>query len=84
MQSIINNEQSQTIFKDTRELAKAAVEQGNAMLTGTAPMVNGSVTNDAKDVPTYYLYPVAVDKGNYKTLLIDSGYYTEEDLAKKS
>jgi putative multiple sugar transport system substrate-binding protein len=83
VQSIMNDEQTGTIFKDTRELAKAAVEQGNALLTGTAPITNATVTNDAKNVPTYYLYPVAVEKSNYKTLLVDSGYYTEEQLAEE-
>ncbi|MCE0539823.1 sugar-binding protein [Kineosporia rhizophila] len=86
VQSILNNEQTATIFKDTRELAKVAVEQGNALLTESEPIVNDTTTydNDVKIVPTYQLNPVQVDKSNYKTLLIDSGYITEEELKAKA
>ncbi len=80
VKSIIADEQTQSIFKDTRELAKVAVEQANAILTGSKPMTNAEVKNGVKDVPTYYLYPVQITKNNYKTLLVDSGYVTEDDL----
>jgi len=33
-----------------------------------------------KVVPSYLLEPVSVDKTNYKEVLIDSGYYTEDQL----
>jgi putative multiple sugar transport system substrate-binding protein len=83
MKSIINGEQTGTIYKDTRELAKVAVQQGNALLTGAKPMINDttSFNNGVKVVPTYLLYPIAVDKTNYKTLLVDGGYYTAANLA---
>jgi len=32
-------------------------------------------------IPSYLCDPVFADKDNYKELLIDSGYYTEEQLA---
>jgi putative multiple sugar transport system substrate-binding protein len=82
IKSIIKDEQTGTIYKDTRELAKVTVQQGNALLTGAKPLINDttSFNNGIKTVPTYLLYPVAVDKSNYKTLLVDSGYYTAADL----
>nr|WP_269328503.1 sugar-binding protein [Kineosporia babensis] len=82
VKSIIAGEQAGTIFKDTRELAKVAVEQGNAMLTGTKPIVNEEefFENELGKVPTYLLYPVAIEASNYKTLLVDSGYYEAEAL----
>lgn len=82
IKSILADQQSATIYKDTRELAKVAVQQGNALLTGEDPIVNDtkSFNNGAKVVPTYLLYPVAVDKDNYKTLLVDGGYYTEDEI----
>jgi putative multiple sugar transport system substrate-binding protein len=85
MQSIEADEQTGTIYKDTRELAKVAVQMGNALLTGSKPIVNDTSTynNEVKIVPTYHLYPVAVDKSNYRTLLIDGGYYTEAALQAK-
>ena len=80
VKSIIAKEQTQSIFKDTRELAKVAVEQGNAILTGSKPMTNGEADNAKKEVPTYYLYPVQITLSNYKTLLVDSDYIKPEDL----
>ena len=83
---VISGEQTATIYKDTRELAKVAVQQGNALLTGATPMANDTVSfkNGVKAVPTYLLYPVQVDKTNYRTLLIKGGYYKPKDLGLPS
>ncbi|OUM95268.1 MAG: sugar ABC transporter substrate-binding protein [Thermobacillus sp. ZCTH02-B1] len=82
IKSIIAGEQTSTIFKDTRELAKKAVEMAEAVLKGEEPEVNDTTTydNGVKVVPSYLLEPVLVDKSNYKEVLIDSGYYTEDQL----
>lgn len=83
MKSIIAGQQAGTIYKDTRELAKATVQMGNALLTGVKPMVNDTKTfnNGVKIVPTYLLPPINIDKNNYKTLLVGGGYYTAAQLA---
>jgi putative multiple sugar transport system substrate-binding protein len=82
VKSIMAGEQTQTVFKDTRELAKAAVQEANAVLTGGKPEVNDDKTydNGVKVVPSYLLQPVSVDKSNYQTALIDSGYYTAAQI----
>jgi len=82
VQSIVSGEQTQTVFKDTRELAKAAVQESDAVLTGGTPMVNDTKTynNGDKIVPSYLLDPVSVDKSNYQKVLIDSGYYTPDQV----
>lgn len=82
VKSIIAGEQTQTIFKDTRELARVAVEMVEAILEGGEPTLNDTETyhNGVKVVPSYLLGPVSVDIDNYKEALIDSGYYTEADL----
>ena len=79
---IKKGEQAGTVYKDTRELAKVTVQMGNAVLTGATPLVNDttSYNNKVKDVPSYLLYPVAVDKSNYETLLVKGGYYKEAQL----
>jgi putative multiple sugar transport system substrate-binding protein len=85
VQRIIAGEQTATIYKDTRELAKVAVQMGNALLTGAKPIVNDTTTynNNVKKVPTYLLYPVQVDKSNYQRLLVDGGYFTEKQIKTK-
>jgi putative multiple sugar transport system substrate-binding protein len=82
VKSIVAGEQTQTVFKDTRELAKAAVQEADAVLTGGTPQVNDtkSYDNGVKVVPSYLLQPVSVDKSNYETVLINSGYYKESDV----
>lgn len=82
IKSIIAGEQTQTIFKDTRELADQAAGMAESVLNGEEPEVNDTETydNGNKVVPAYLVEPVSVDIENYQEVLIDSGYYTEEDL----
>lgn len=82
VKSILKGEQSSTIFKDTRELAKVTANMVDAVLSGKAPEVNDTKTynNGVKVVPSYLLKPVPVDAGNWKTVLVDSGYYKESQL----
>jgi putative multiple sugar transport system substrate-binding protein len=51
-------------------------------MTGKTVDVNDtkSYNNGTGIIPTYLCQPVFADKDNYKKLLIDSGYYTENDL----
>jgi len=82
VKSIIAGEQTQTVFKDTRELAKVASKMADAVLNGKEPEVNDTKTydNGNKIVPSYLLKPISVDISNYKSALIDSNYYTEDKL----
>jgi putative multiple sugar transport system substrate-binding protein len=82
VKSIIAGEQYSTIHKDTRELAQVAVDMADAVLKGDEPEVNNTedYDNGEKVVPSFLLDPVIVDKTNYKQVLVDSGYYTEDEL----
>ncbi len=82
VKSILAGEQNSTIFKDTRELAKVTVDMVDALMTGKEPEVNDTKTydNGVKVVPSYLLKPVIVDKSNWKQVLVDSGYYKEEQI----
>lgn len=82
IKSIIKGEQSQTVFKDTRDLAKVTVEMVDAVLTGKKAVTNDDKTynNGVKVVPSYLLVPVSVDKTNYEKVLVESGYYTADKL----
>ncbi|MFC7842058.1 multiple monosaccharide ABC transporter substrate-binding protein [Streptomyces sp. NPDC001046] len=82
VKSIIAGQQSMTVYKDTRELAKVSSNMVDALLNDKKPEVNDTKTydNGAKVVPAYLLEPVAVDKGNYRKEVVDSGYIKESDL----
>ncbi|KFI25594.1 multiple monosaccharide ABC transporter substrate-binding protein [Paenirhodobacter enshiensis] len=82
VKAIIRGDQYSSVFKDTRELAKATVSMVDAMLSNKTPEVNDTKTynNGVKVVPAYLLQPQEVDKSNYKKVVIDSGYYTPDQL----
>nr|BFE77617.1 hypothetical protein GCM10020093_002180 [Planobispora longispora] len=82
MKSIIAGEQYATIYKDTRQLAEVTVKMADALLKGGKPEVNNTTDydNGNKVVPSYLLEPVIVYKDNYKQALVDTGYYTEDQL----
>jgi putative multiple sugar transport system substrate-binding protein len=82
VKSMLRGEQSSTVFKDTRDLAKVTVNLVDAVLAGKQPEINDTKTynNGVKVVPSYLLKPVAVDNGNWKKVLVDSGYYKETQL----
>ncbi len=80
--NIIAGYQSMSIFKDTRTLAAKVVEMVKAIQNGEEPPINDTKTydNGTGIIPSYLCDPVFADKDNYKELLIDSGYYTPEQL----
>jgi len=82
VKSILAGEQYSTIFKDTRELAKVTVDMIKALAAGDEPEVNDTETydNGVKVVPSYLLEPVLVTKDDVQSALVDTGYYTADDL----
>ena len=80
--NILSGKQAQTIFKDTRVLADKCVTMVQAVLEGTKPEINDTVTynNNKLVVPSYLCTPVSVDKTNIKEALVDSGYYKAADI----
>ncbi|HTT09432.1 MAG TPA: multiple monosaccharide ABC transporter substrate-binding protein [Burkholderiaceae bacterium] len=82
IKSMLRGEQTSTVFKDTRDLARVTVNMTDAILSGKQPEINDTKTyeNGIKVVPSYLLKPVAVDMSNWKKVLVDSGYYKESQL----
>jgi putative multiple sugar transport system substrate-binding protein len=82
VKAINSGEQYATIFKDTRNLAKVAVDMASAILNGEKPEVNNTTDydNGVKVVPSYLLESQIVVKDNVQEVLVDSGYWTEEEI----
>ena len=82
VKSILADEQTSTVFKDTRLLAAQAAKMVNEMLSGAEVEVNNTDTyeNGVKTVPSFLLDMVSVTKDNVQTELVDSGYYTAEEV----
>ena len=80
--NMIAGKQSMSVFKDTRTLASQVVKMVGQILTGATVDVNDTETynNNVITVPSFLCEPVFADANNYKEILIDSGYYTEDQL----
>ena len=80
--NMIAGKQSMSVFKDTRTLASQVVKMVGQILNGETVDVNDEKTYDNGNgiVPSFLCEPVFADANNYKELLIDSGYYTEDQL----
>lgn len=79
---ILEGKQYSSILKDTRVLAAKAAEMVDAVLAGKEPTVNDTTTynNGKKVVPSFLLESVIVTKDNLMKEIVDSGYYTKEEV----
>ena len=80
--NMIAGKQAMSVFKDTRTLASQVVKMADAVMKGGEAEVNDtkSYDNGTGIIPTYLCEPVVVTVDNYKEMLLDSGYYTEDQL----
>jgi putative multiple sugar transport system substrate-binding protein len=74
--------QHSTIFKDTRTLAAQAVTVVSTIAAGGTPVANDTTTydNGVKVVPSYLLEVETIFADNIQEKIIDSGYYTEDEV----
>jgi D-xylose transport system substrate-binding protein len=81
---IVQGTQSMTIFKDTRELGRKAMEMALDLATGKAIETHGRVVNNGRrDVPSVLLTPVVVTRENLEEVLVTSGYLTKKAVYRK-
>lgn len=82
VKNMIAGTQAMSVFKDTRTLASQVVKMVDAIAKGSEPPINDTKTydNGTGIIPSFLCEPVYGDKSNYKSLLIDSGYYKAEDI----
>lgn len=82
VKNMVNGKQAMSIFKDTRTLASQVVKMVDSVMQGGEAEINDtkSYDNGTGVIPTYLCDPVIVTIDNYKEMLVDSGYYTEDQL----
>ena len=82
VKNMLRGTQSMSVFKDTRTLAAKVVEMVNAIVRGGEVSVNDTTTydNGTGVIPSFLCDPVAVSTGNYREMLLDSGYYREAEI----
>ena len=82
VKNMIAGKQAMSVFKDTRTLAAQVVKMVGQILAGEEVDVNDTETYDNNKivVPSFLCEPVFADVNNYAELLLDSGYYTADQL----
>lgn len=82
VKNMIAGKQSMSIFKDTRTLAAQVVKMVGQIMNGETVDVNDteSYDNGTGIIPSFLCEPVYADVNNYEELLIESGYYTADQL----
>jgi len=82
VKNMIAGKQAMSVFKDTRTLAAQVVKMVGQILAGETVDVNDTETynNNVIVVPSFLCEPVFADVNNYAELLLDSGYYTADQL----
>lgn len=78
---IIEGTQSMTVFFDVREMSRAAVVAAIKLAKGEDPGADTLDNNGFKDVPTIGFPASEVNVNNYRELVINSGYMSEDDIA---
>ncbi len=76
---ILEGKQSMTVFLDAKLLSEKMLALVNDLEAGKTITPDTTYNNGTKDVPTLLYDPVLITKDNYQ-LLIERGFYTEDDL----
>ncbi|MDO4276069.1 MAG: sugar ABC transporter substrate-binding protein [Eubacteriales bacterium] len=81
VKNVAEGKQAFSIFMDSRGLAEECVKMADTYLKGEKPEVKDyeQYDNGKKIIGTYTYDVQLIDKDNYQ-LLIDNGYYTEDEI----
>jgi D-xylose transport system substrate-binding protein len=79
-QRVVTGTQSMTVYKPITPLATKAAEIAVALAKKQAVESNNKVNNGQKDVPSYLLEPIAVDKNNMASTVIKDGFLKMDDV----
>lgn len=79
-QRIVAGTQSMTVYKPIAPLAQRAAEVAVALVKHSPVESNTKVANGFKDVPSFLLQPIVVDKRNIAETVIKDGFVKAEDV----
>jgi D-xylose transport system substrate-binding protein len=83
IQRILAEEQFMTVYKAIEPEANAAAEIAVALAEGEeipSGLVNGKTNNEAGDVPSVLLEPVAVTKGNINDTIVKDDFWSAAEI----
>ena len=85
VKNMLDDKQAMSVFKDTRILVSRTAEMVDAVMKGDAPATNAEYTTRDGSLctyPAFFCEPAICTRDNIKELLIDSGFYTWEELTR--
>ena len=77
---IVAGTQTMTVYKPISKLANDAAEIAVEMGKGETPKANATLNNGKKDVPSYLLTPIQVDKSNIDSTVVADGFHSKESI----
>lgn len=77
---IVAGTQTMTVYKPISKLATEAADIAVALGAGKTPASNAALNNGLKDVPSYLLAPIPVDKANIDATIIADGFHKRADV----
>ncbi len=82
VKNMLDGYQAMSVYKNTSLLAETCADLVEACLTGNEPTIqyHDTYDNGVQKVKAYLCKTEVVDRNNYRKLLIESGYYSEDDL----
>lgn len=80
---IVKGEQYMSVYKSDTNLAKTVTSLIANLVDEKKPETDSTSDNGKTEVPTIQLIPESVTKDNVKSVLVDTGYISEEDAGLK-
>lgn len=77
---IVAGTQTMTVYKPISKLANDAAEIAVTLGKGETPQSNAVLNNGKKDVPSYLLTPIQVDKSNIDATVVADGFHSKESI----
>lgn len=79
---MVQGKQTMDVWKDTRMLGEQVAKMVDQLVKGEEVETNDTETydNGVKVVPSFLIDPVVVTMDNIEEQLVESGFYTAEDI----
>ncbi len=80
IQSIIDGKQSMSVLKDTRVLARTALDMAVEIIEGKTPTTDSTYNNGVKDVPSVQTEIFTITIDNVEEIIFDGGIFNKDDF----
>lgn len=79
---IVEGTQTMTVYKPITLLADKAAEISVSLAKEEKIQPNAELNNGLKNVPSYLLEPIVVDKNNIEATIIKDGFHSKDSIYK--